>query len=398
MTDHEPIKPAGKPEKDSRRGHNEGTIYRTADGRWRGSVSIGYGVDGRPKRKYVSGKTRAEVNRKVTTLRAQHQSGIPIGTAVPTVKAFLEDWLETSVKPHTRQRTYDSYKSHVRVHLIPAIGRHKLDKLTPQHVTTMLAEKKAAGVSGAMLVKIRGTLRNALNEAMRMELVSRNVATLTRAPAVEAFEPKPLTPDELARFLAAAKDDRLEALFVSAVWLGMREGELLGLRWQDIDVDGKMLTIARQLQWTNEKPKRPVLTEPKTDRSHRRLPLPDPVVRSLIKHRTAQLEEKLENRPRWKGDAWGLVFTTTVGTPIDASNLTKAYRATLERAHIDRRRFHDLRHSTGTFLAARNIHPRVIMEILGHSQISTTMNTYTHVDLSTMRDALDSLGDLMEGA
>ncbi|MCA9091300.1 MAG: site-specific integrase [Planctomycetaceae bacterium] len=399
MTDREPTEnERANARKRSRRGHNEGTIYQTNDGRWRGSVSLGYGIDGKLNRKYVSGKTRAEVSRKITQLLNQQQRGVPIANAAPTVAVFLDQWLQDAVKPHVRQRTYDAYESHVRVHLVPALGRHKLDKLTPAMVTAMLAEKRASGVSGAMLVKIRSTLRNALNEAMRLELVSRNVAALTRAPATEPFEPKPMTPDELTRFLAAAKGDRFEALFVTAVWLGMREGELLGLRWQDIDFEAKTLTVAMQLQWSNSKPKTPMLVEPKTERSRRRVPLPTPVARALIEHRTRHLEYKLEHRRIWKGDTWGLVFTTTTGTPIDASNLTKAYRATLERAGVDRRRFHDLRHSTGTFLTAKNVHPRVIMQILGHSQISTTMNTYAHVELDTMRDALDSLSELMEGA
>jgi integrase len=283
----------------------------------------------------------------------------------------------------------------VREHLKPMLGRHKLEKLSAQHIQELLSARKAEGAAGRTLLNIRGVIRAALNQAMKWDLVGRNVATLTEAPKLEAFEGKPLSPAEVTAFLNAAKGDRLEALFVTAVWLGMREGELFGLRWQDVDYDAGTITISKQLQWAGRKPRVASLVDPKTERSKRVLPLPAPVARAIKAHRSRQLPEIVIAGPRWNKD-WGLVFCTTIGTPLDQSNVMKQYRAVLKKAKIDSRRFHDLRHSCGTFLTSKNVHPRVIMEILGHSQISTTMNIYSHVDLDSMKSALDSLTELME--
>ncbi len=381
-----------------RRSRNSGSIYQTKEGSWRGAVSLGWTADGKPRRKYVSGTTKTEVRRKVERLVADHHRGIPIATTSPTVATFLEDWLEQVVKPKRRRRTYEAYESIVRVHLVPAIGRHKLDKLTALQVQTMLNEKRAAGASGRTLMNIRGILRAALNQAMRWDFVPRNVATLTDAPQLGDFEANPIPADDVPRLFQAAKGEPLEALWIITVWLGLRQGEVFGLRWSDIDLDKRSMRIQKQLQWSGSKETRTVqLVDTKTERSKRTLPLPAPIVTALRRHRTRQLEDQLLAGSRWKGGQWGLVFCTSIGTPLDPSNVTKQYRALLKRAGLEQRRFHDLRHSCGTFLASRNVHPRIIMEILGHSQISTTMNTYTHVELGSMRDALDSIGDLFDG-
>lgn len=383
--------------KKRRRGHNEGSIYQVKGGGYRGAVTIGYNANGRPKRKYVTGKTRAEVNRKILTLLNEHQRGMPISTQSTTVAAFLDQWLEQSVKPQKRLSTYETYETVVRVHLKPAIGRHKLDKLTAQQIEAMFAAQQSAGVSGRTRAKIRAVLRAALNQAMRWDLVPRNVASLTDPPKLEPFSGKPLSPSEVTKFLDATSGERFEALFVVAVWLGMRQGELLGLRWQDVDFDAGVIHVVKQLQWAGSKPTYPVLVDPKTESSRRRLPMPSPVAIALKRHRRRQLEDQVLAGERWKGAAWGLVFTTTVGTPLDPSSVVKHFRSVLDKAGIERRRFHDLRHSCATFLTSKNVHPRVIMQIMGHSDIGPSMHLYSHVELNTMKDALDSLSDLLDG-
>ncbi len=382
MTDQ----PADKPAK-RHRGHNEGSVYQTKDGDWRGAVSLGYGADGKPRRKYVSGRTRAEVNRKVTRLLSSDQQGIPIATDVPTVARFLTSWLEDVVKPGGRARTYETYEGVCRRHLIPSLGRHRVDKLTAQHIQAMLSRKRADGLAGSTIVHIRAILRLALSQAVRWDLVPRNVAALTDPPKTEAYQATPLTPAEVARFLEQVADDRDEALYVVAVMLGLRQGELLGLSWDDVDLGKGTLRVHRQLQWSADKPRRPLLVEPKTERSKRQLPLPPDVLDTLRRHRTRQLEERLRAGGRWSTDL-DLVFSSPAGTPLDASSLTKRFQARLDAAGLERRRFHDLRHTSGSFLTARGVHPRLIMEILGHSQIATTMNTYAHVELDSLRDAL----------
>jgi integrase len=379
-----------------RRGHNEGSIYQTADGQWRGSVTVGHTPDGKQQRKYVRGRTRAEVSRKIATLVTDLQRGLPVASSSPTVGAFLDMWLEDVVRVKNRQRTYEAYGTIVRVHLTPALGKIKLEKLTAAQVQTMLNRAKANGARGRQLINIRAVLRAALNQAMRWDLVYRNVATLTDAPKPDDFQAKPLAAADVSTFLQAAKGDRLEALWMATVWLGLRQGEVFGIRWADLDLDAGSVRIQKQIQVTGKgETKQVQLVDTKTEKSRRTLPLPAPLVTSLRKHRKEQLTEQLLAGPRWKGGEWGLVFCTTIGTPLDQSNVTKRYRELLTAAGLEIRRFHDLRHSTGTYLAANGVHPRTIMEILGHSQISTTMNTYTHVELDSMRNALDSIGDLM---
>lgn len=425
----------------SHRGHNEGTIYQTAEGKWRGAVFLGVSPAGKPVRKYVSGKTKAEVRGKVKEILAIHDRGLPVAAKSQTVQQFLESWLQDVVLPNERPTTYESYASVIRTHLVPALGRHKLEKLTAQHIQKMLNERKEAGLSGRTLMNIRAILRAALNQALRWDLVIRNVATLTDPPKLEPFEAKPLSPADVLKFLDAAKGDRLEAMYALTVWLGLRQGEVFGLRWEDIDFKEGVLRIRKQLQYRRQETinalelkklsafdrervetlrtslkgkveaaknaderkkaekalknaKLPFLVDPKTEQSKRQLPLPTPVVDALKAHREAQAQEQVLAGRSWKGEEWGLVFCSTIGTPLDPSNVTKQYRAILKSAKIEQRRFHDLRHSCGTFLTARNVHPRVVMQILGHSQISTTMNTYSHVDLETMTDALDAITDI----
>lgn len=369
------------------RGHNEGSIYQTKDGAWRGAISLGYGPDGKLRRKYVSGRTRADVNRKVKRLLNDDQMGIPIATDVPTVARYLTSWLEDVVKPGSRPRTYESYEGVCRLHLIPTIGRHRLDKLTAQHIQAMLALKRSEGLKGTSLVNIRTILRIALAQAVRWDLVSRNVAALTDPPKTETFQPKPLAPAEVSQLLEHFAGDREEALYVVAVMLGLRQGEILGLIWDDVDFGKGTLQVRRQLQWSVDKPRRALLVEPKTERSKRQLPLPSDVLEVLRRHRTRQLEERLLAGPQWHAE-FDLVFRTSTGAPLDASALTRRFRTALSEAGLERRRFHDLRHTTGSFLTAMGVHPRHVMEILGHSQIATTMNTYAHVELDSLRDAL----------
>lgn len=383
-------------EKKQHRGHNEGTIYQTAEGKWRGAVFLGVSPAGKPLRKYVSGRTKVEVKNKVKRILADHDRGLPITTTSQTVQQFLESWLEDVVKPNERATTYASYESIVRVHLIPTLGRRHLDKLTAQHIQAMLTERREVGLSGRTLLNIRAIIRAALNQAMRWDLVARNVATLTDPPKLERFEAKPLSPPDVLKFFKQTQGDRLEAMYTLTVWLGLRQGEVFGLRWQDVDFEKGEIRIQKQLQWAGKSPKEAQLVDPKTEQSKRRLPLPQPVGDALKRHKQEQLQEQLLAGRYWKGQEWGLVFCSTIGTPLDPSNVTKQYRVLLAGAGVEQRRFHDLRHSCGTFLTSRNVHPRVIMQILGHSQISTTMNTYSHVEVETMRDALNSITDLFE--
>jgi integrase len=383
--------------KRERRGHGSGSIYqRATDGRWVAVIDLGW-IDGRRKRKYFTGHTEREVIDALNRALGDQARGVLVATGRQTVGQFLEYWLEHVVKPTVRPRTYDSYVSTVHMHLIPALGRLRLEKLTAPHVTALLNQKRESGLSATTVIYIRNVLRAALNEAMRSDLVGRNVATLVKPPARVRFVPKPLSPEEAGRLLAAAKGDRLEALYSVAVALGLRQGEALGLRWEDIDLERGVLHVRNQLQWRRDTPRRAELVEPKTERAKRSIPIPPQVVSDLKRHQRRQLEDRVLAGSRWQGGRWNLVFCSTIGTPLDYANLMKDYRALLGRAGLEPRRYHDLRHSCASFLVAQGVPPRVVMEILGHSQIGTTMNTYSHVDLDTLRAATDRMNSLFAG-
>ncbi|MCX6020328.1 MAG: site-specific integrase [Chloroflexi bacterium] len=262
-------------------------------------------------------------------------------------------------------------------------------KLTPQMVAALLKKKSASNLSPRRVQMIRAVLRKALNDALRMGLVARNVATLVDPPKQVRHEIQPLTPEQARQFLNAVKGSRLEALYVTAVTMGARQGELLGLRWQDVDLDGAVMRVANSLHRVEGEYR---LAEPKTAKSRRTLPLPPITVAALRAHRVRQLEERLH-----AGDVWedwqgaGLVFTREDGGPLHASTVTHGFQKLLERAGLPKVRFHDLRHTAATLLLAQGAPARLIMEVLGHSQISLTMNTYAHVMPAAMREAANHM-------
>lgn len=373
-----------------RRGHNEGSVYQRKDGLWVASVSLGM-VNGKRKRKYIYGKTRAEVNRKRIQLQHELNRGVPIQTTGTTMAGFLERWLET-IKPSVRPRTFQSYQMIVNHHLVPAIGRIRIEKLTQQHVHELMSAKAQAGLSPRSVANIRNVLRAALNQAMKWDLAPRNVATLVDPPKPSTYEPTILSRAQAAQMLETLRGDRLEALYALALSVGLRQGEVLGLRWEDVDLEKGSIAIRRQLQVIDGVQ---VLTEPKSKTSRRTIPLPAAVIDRLRAHRKHQLEERILAGGRWQGQ-WNLVFTTPIGTPLDGSNLRKHFKEALQAAGLPAMRFHDMRHSAASMLAALGVHPSVAQRILGHANISTTLAVYTHVEQVAMRDATDLMGGLFD--
>ena len=368
-----------------------GNIRKRADGRWEARYSH-TGPDGKSQRRSIFGKTQREVREGLTAaLRAIDQGEAPI-TERQTVGQFLDRWLTDVAKPTVRPKTYHSYAALIRLHLAPALGHHQLAKLGPEHVQKMMNQKLAAGLSPRTVQYLRAVLRRALGQAVKWGVATRNVATLTDPPRVERPEMQVLTPDQARAFLDTVRGDRLEALYAVALALGLRQGEALGLRWQDVDLDADVLHVRVALQRIRGEKAR--LVEPKTRQSRRTLPLPPPIVAQLRTHRARQLEDRLLAGRRWQGEEWGLVFATTLGGPLDARHVVYYFKRQLGRAGLPDIRFHDLRHSCASLLLAQNVHPRVVMEILGHSTITLTMNTYSHVMPQAQRQAVELLQGL----
>ena len=359
-----------------KRGNNEGSIYP-----YRGGYAAAVSMPGR-KRKVMYGRSREEVRRLLADALAAREAGTLTHARGLTVGAFLDLWLEEVAKPTVRHWTFKGYEVHVRLHLKPTLGRLPLARIEPAHIQRLLNEKLKAGLSPKSVRFIRGTLRTALNQAVRWGYIPRNPAAMVDGPRVERYEIQPFSIEEASKFLAAAKGDRLQALYSVALTMGLRQGEALGLRWQDVDLERGTLQVNKQLQRIDSEFR---LLEPKTQRSRRTLALPATIVRELRDHRVRQQRER-ETAPVGPAQP-DLVFSRSDGVPLDGTVVTHQFHRLLDRAAIPQRRFHDLRHSCATLLLAQGVSPRVVMEILGHSQIALTMNTYTHVLPELKQDA-----------
>ena len=241
----------------------------------------------------------------------------------------------------------------------------------------MMNRMTEQGLSPRSVQYARAILRKALNQAFRWGLVTKNAAALTDAPHVARPETPTLSPEQARQFLDAMRGERLEALYAVALALGLRQGEALGLRWQDIDLDAGTLRVAMTLQKLPNQPYR--LVEPKTRLSRRSLPLTPALVNQLRAHRSRQLAERLHAGAEWPGQEWGLIFATATGGPLNNLSIIKQYKRHLQRANLPEVRFHDLRHSCASLPVAQGVHPHVVMEMLGHSTITLTMNIYSHV-------------------
>jgi integrase len=370
-----------------RRGNHEGSITQLGDGRWQGRIT--YWEGGVRKRKAVYAKTRKEAHERLLQLIADLQRGVLPSTGKETLAEFLEYWLQQVAKPTLRPRTFARYQEIVRLHLLPALGHVPLGKLTPAQVQSLLNEKLASGLSPATVTYILAVLRRALGQAEKWQMVTRNVAKLVDAPRVQRQEVRPFTVEEVLRLLEVARGHRLYALFVLAVSLGLREGELLGLRWQDANFERGTLTVSVQLQTINGKQ---VLTEPKTARSRRTLQLPAFVLEVLQQHRANQILEKAQVGESWQEH--GLVFPSSVGTPIPARNLLRLWYSLLRKAGIPKRAFHTLRHTAASYLLAMGCDIRTVQAVLGHSQVGLTANLYTHVMPTLLQDAAQKMDAL----
>jgi integrase len=373
-----------------RRGNSEGSIYRLADGRWRGSAFLGY-RDGKPHRKYVTRRTRADVAKEVGRLVALQRQGALVTTGRITMADWLATYMDQVARPKVRPRTFERYQGDIARHIIPAIGRHRLDQLRPAHLLELYNAKAAEGLSGASLRHIHAVIRRALNVAVKWQLISVNPANLVDAPRPAQHEVIPLSATAARQLVRAAQGDRMEARWLIGLALGLRQGEALGLWWEDVDLDAGLIRVRRALQ--RQRCTGLVFTDPKTARSKRTIPLPDQIVEVFRDHQERQAKECITAGSLWRGSP--CVFTTPAGGPVDPRNDYRQFKKLLVRAGLPSVRLHDLRHTAASLLLAQGVPARVVMEILGHSQIALTMNTYSHVTLEVSREAADRMASTL---
>ena len=370
-----------------KRGNGEGSIYqRSSDGLWAGAVSLPSG-----KRKPVYGKTRQEVAKKIAVLLNDVHAGLPVATGKKTLAALLVEYL-AAVKPTVRASTYRSYDLHVRVHLIPTLGKTPLSEVTPSKIQAMLAQKLQGGLSPRSVQRIHAVLRQALNQAVAWGQLARNPALFAKPPKAERFDAPVITAADARAILEAVRGDRQEALVTVALSLGLRLGEATGLRWIDVDLEKGTLKVQVQVQRIGGTL---ALVDLKTDESRRTLPMPVVLVQALQAHRVRQLEERLLAGSRWKES--GLVFPTGIGTLIDGPRVTQRFQKHLARAGLPRIRFHDLRHGAASLLLAQGVDLKTVSDVLDHSQIGITANLYAHVAPKLKQDAAERMQAALVG-
>jgi integrase len=359
------------------RGNGDGDVWprKNKEGKVTSYRGAYIGPDG--KRRYVSGKTKEEARRNKREAEADADRGLVFDAASLKVGEYLDRWLSDSVRDTVRQRTYERYESIVRVHIKPAFGRMKLKALTPNHVRGLYRQKLDSGLAPRTVNYIHTTLYKALSQAVSDGLVQRNAASV-KAPRPEKPEIKPLSREQARKLIAAAHQagDRFEALYVLALHSGLREGELLGLRWDDLDLGGTTATIQvrRTLSETRTGHK---FEKPKNGKG-RSLRCSQKATEALRSHRTRQNGERLRLGSLWQDN--GLVFPTTTGTTMSCTNLLgRHFKPLLKRAELPTIRLHDLRHTCATILLMAGKHPKYVQELLGHASISITLDTYSHV-------------------
>ena len=366
-----------------RRGNGEGTILQRADGRWAAAIVL---EDYR--RKWIYGKTRRDVSDRLRKIRNDVAEGRPVINERLTMAEYMNRWLYDVAKLRTRPMTWRGYEHLVRLHILPTLGRVRLAKLSPQHVQTLVTLKTREGRLAPRTIQyMHSVLRAALNQAVRWRMVHYNAAAMVSPPRAIRAEVKVLTPEEARRLLDAARGDRLEALYSVALALGLRQGEALGLMWSDVDLEAAVLRVRRASQRIPHHGTQ--LVETKTVRSRRTLVMPPIVINALRAHHARQIFERLAAGDRWVD--LDLVFPSDRGTLADGPNVTHRFHRLLKKAAVRPMRFHDLRHACASLLLVQGVHPRVVMETQGHSQISLTMNTYSHVIPALQRDAADRM-------
>jgi integrase len=352
----------------ARRGRGEGTVYKRSDGRWEAA----FGIDGRRQR-YV-GRSQREVRVKLLAARRALEQGIVLSSSSQRVDEYLARWLEDSVRPSVRWTTHRAYSLCMR-RLSPLVGHLRLTALTPQAVQAAYAALLKKGLSRRSVEQTHTVLHRALRQAVLWGLMLRNPTEAVTVPRPTRREMRTLTEEEVGRLFEASRGHRLHALWVLLATTGLRLGEARGLLWSDIDFANGRLVVNRALQ--RQTGTGYVFVEPKTARSRRTVYLAPGTLSALSEHRRRQAEDQLATGPEWNNT--GLVFTTAGGRPADGTWVIKWFHRALDQTGLQRLRIHDLRHTAATHLLRRGVHPKVVQELLGHSTISLTLDTYSHV-------------------
>lgn len=360
-----------------RRGRNEGSIYFLAGKNcWCAQLTTGYDEVGLRKRRFVYGQTKSAVQKKLIELQTSAASGSLSDPKRMRVVEYLKHWLEDVSRPTIRPSTHIRYRFLIDKHITPHIGGIQLLALKPAHIQNLYRKLEDLGASPRTREFCHAVMRKALDQAMKFGYLQHNVCDMVQRPRVPKKIMRCWSQDEAEKFLQTAENRRYYALYVLALTTGLRQGELFGLRWEDVDLAAGSLSVVRTIYHIGTTL---ITSEPKTNKGRRKVELPGFAVKALRLHREKMLSEG--NHQDW-------VFCMANGEPIKKNSFrNSSFLPILNASGLPKIRFHDLRHTAATLLLAQGVHPKVVQERLGHSQISITLDTYSHVLPSMQKEA-----------
>jgi integrase len=356
-------------------------------------LDMGRDASGKRVRQWHSGfRTKRDAERARVELLASIEHGTYCAPSRLTLAAFLRDQWLPGLKAQVRPGTWAEHRSKVETHIIPAVGQVALQRLTPGHLNGVYAALLERGLSRRTVLHVHATVRRALADATRWNLTARNVALQASPPSPARPEMRTWTAEQLRQFLEHVADDRLSAMWLLAASTGMRRGEVVGLRWADVDLDAARLAV-RQTRVTVGHQVH--VNEPKTAKGRRSIALDPATVEALRGHRRQQLAERLAWGPSWADS--GLVFVRENGQPLHPREVTRAFSRHVLAAGLPVLPLHGLRHTHATLALQAGVHPKVVQERLGHASISITLDTYSHAVPALEEQAAATVARLVFG-
>jgi integrase len=366
-----------------RRGNSEGSIQQRQNGRWRVQVSI------QGKRLSFSAKTRSECQQWLKNTQHQMDAGVTFVGAKQTLLEYLDGWL-VSIKTVIRPHTWSQYSSGVHFHIAPILGNITLKDLQADMIQQFYEFKLKLGAGKRTVEILHSILHRALEQAVKMGIIGRNPTDATNPPRPSEKEMKFLDESQVSQLLLAAKGDRDEALYFLAIATGLRQSELLGLQWSDLDWQKQTLTVQRQAK--REGRNDGYFAPLKTRSGRRTLVLGKKMIERLREHYDRQrLEIRLGKN--WKN--LDLIFPSTTGTPQNQANLYRHFLGLVERAGLPRIRFHDLRHTAASLMLNHGVPVIIVSRRLGHSKVSITLDIYGHMFPEMQNEAAEMIDDLI---
>jgi integrase len=392
-----------------RTANGRSSIYQDARGYWHGRVTIGEKEDGALDRRHVGGRTKSEVTAKVRELeRRRSEQTVTKAGQRWTVAQWLEHWLIDIARPALRHNSWDAYRIAVRIHAIPALGRHRLDKVKPDHLQALYNKMIASGLSPATAHQVHRTLHTAFALAVEAGYMPRNPATGKIAPKVRKLKVRPYEAREIRKLMDAALEQFGGVRWIIALALGLRQGELLALHWSNVDLEAGELRVDYSRprpryahgcespcgqKYPGKCPNRirinPERGETKSDASHRTIGMPGELTQLLREHRDRQNAVRLEAGDSWKKGDW--VFTSTIGEPLSNISDYRRWKALIKKAGVRDARLHDARHTAATTLLLLGVSERAVIDIMGWSTGKMTL-VYQHITGGVRKDVADKVG------